>query len=82
MSRRVVVTGLGVVAPNGNGTQEFELALRKGRSGLRRNASKEEAGLACQVAGVPEGVDPLAESLFAPDELMAMNSAPSCSPTS
>ena len=34
----MVVTGLGVVAPNANGLPEFELALRKGRSGIRRNA--------------------------------------------
>ena len=35
MSTRVVITGMGVVAPNGNGVQDFELALRKGRSGIR-----------------------------------------------
>ena len=34
-SGRVVVTGMGVVAPNANSTEEFEQALRKGVSGLR-----------------------------------------------
>ncbi len=34
--RRVVVTGLGVVAPNGVGLVDFESALRAGRSGIRR----------------------------------------------
>ena len=43
MTRRVVVTGLGVVAPNGNGTADFELALRKGQSGLRYNEQMEAA---------------------------------------
>ena len=38
MMRRVVVTGMGVVAPNANGVHDFELALRKGRSGLRTNS--------------------------------------------
>ena len=75
MTRRVVVTGLGVVAPNANGVHDFEMALRKGRSGLRRNESMVEAGFGCQVAGVPEGVDALAESMFEPDELLAMNTA-------
>ena len=73
--RRVVVTGLGVIAPNGNGLRDFELALRKGSSGLRANAEMQEAGFACQVAGVPQGVDAIATSYFAEDELLAMNSS-------
>jgi 3-oxoacyl-(acyl-carrier-protein) synthase len=75
MSERVVVTGLGVIAPNGNGLRDFELALRKGGSGLRANAEMKEAGFACQVAGVPVGVDAIASSYFAEDELLAMNSS-------
>jgi 3-oxoacyl-(acyl-carrier-protein) synthase len=74
MSQRVVVTGLGVVAPNANGVRDFEIALRKGRSGLRRNEAMEAAGFGCRVAGVPEGVDALAESMFDSDQLVAMNS--------
>ena len=75
MSVRVVVTGLGVIAPNANGLRDFELALRKGSSGLRANAEMREAGFACQVAGVPQGVDAIATSYFAEDELLAMNSS-------
>jgi len=75
MSQRVVVTGLGVVAPNGNGIHDFELALRKGQSGLRRHEAMVEGGFGCHVAGVPQGVDELAESLFDSDLLLAMNSS-------
>ncbi|MGH7855818.1 MAG: beta-ketoacyl synthase N-terminal-like domain-containing protein, partial [Candidatus Binatia bacterium] len=75
MSRRVVVTGLGVVAPNGTGLAAFEAALREGRSGLRRNEKMVESGFACQVAAVPEGVDAVAESLFDEGDLLAMNSS-------
>ncbi len=75
MSTRVVVTGLGVIAPNANGQGGFELALRKGSSGLRANAEMHEAGFSCQVAGVPQGVDELAAAAFAEDELLAMNSS-------
>jgi 3-oxoacyl-(acyl-carrier-protein) synthase len=75
MSVRVVVTGLGVIAPNGNGLRDFELALRKGSSGLRANAEMQEAGFGCQVAAVPQGVDAIATSYFAEDELLAMNSS-------
>jgi len=71
--RRVVVTGLGVVAPNANGVAEFELALRKGQSGIRANEAMAEHGFASQVAGVPQGVDEISESLFDEDLLRAMN---------
>ncbi len=71
--RRVVVTGIGVIAPNGNGIREFELALRKGRSGIRFQQIMADANFASQVAGVPEGVDELAEATFAEAELMVMN---------
>ena len=57
MTTRVVVTGMGVIAPNANGVHDFELALRKGISGIRANESMAEAGFASQVAGVPQGVD-------------------------
>ena len=32
--RRVVVTGLGVVAPNGLGVVDFEAAVKSGTSGI------------------------------------------------
>lgn len=71
--KRVVVTGIGVIAPNGNGVDEFEMALRKGRSGLKHQESMAEAKFGCTVAGTPEGVDALCEATFSEEELMAMN---------
>ncbi len=71
--RRVVITGLGVIAPNGNGVAEFELALRKGRSGLKTQQSMIDAQFACTVAGTPTGVDALCKSTFSEEELLAMN---------
>jgi 3-oxoacyl-(acyl-carrier-protein) synthase len=73
MRRRVVVTGIGVVAPNAIGVDDFERALREGRSGLRKNEAMAEHGFACQVAGVPQGADELAEKSFDSDLLLAMN---------
>ena len=35
MERRVVITGLGVVAPNGVGLEDFKSALKEGRSGIQ-----------------------------------------------
>ncbi len=73
MSRRVVVTGMGVVAPNANGVSEFDDALRKGRSGIRFVPEMEERGFGCQVAGAPQGVDAIAEATFEEEELLVMN---------
>jgi 3-oxoacyl-(acyl-carrier-protein) synthase len=70
---RVVVTGLGVIAPNANGLDAFRTALREGRSGIRHQQVMEENKFASQVAGTPEGVDELAEQTFDEDELLAMN---------
>jgi 3-oxoacyl-(acyl-carrier-protein) synthase len=72
---RVVITGLGVVAPNGVGAAAYERALRGGISGIRHYPELAELKFACQLAGVPQGVDELAEEYFAPDELLAMNSS-------
>jgi 3-oxoacyl-(acyl-carrier-protein) synthase len=52
--RRVVVTGLGVVAPNGVGVPAFGTALRAGRSGIGHVPRLAELGFGCQVAGVPD----------------------------
>jgi 3-oxoacyl-(acyl-carrier-protein) synthase len=74
MKRRVVVTGLGVVSPNGVGLADFEQALREGRSGIRSIPKLVELGFGCTVAGVPPGVEEISARTFAPDELLAMNS--------
>jgi len=73
MKRRVVITGLGVVAPNANGLVAFDAALRAMRSGLRTVDFMVKHGFACTVGGVPQGVDELAKSLFTEEELIAMN---------
>ncbi len=75
MNRRVVVTGMGVVAPNAVGLEAYDQALRAGKSGLSHNETMAEAKFACTVAGVPEGTDEIAERYFDEDELMAMNSS-------
>ena len=77
MRRRVVVTGLGVVAPNGVGRRGLRgRRCASGRSGIRRSEAMAELGFACQVAGVPEGVDELAEKTFDAELLLAMNARP------
>jgi len=72
-SRRVVITGLGVIAPNANGVDNFEIALRKGQSGLKHQETMVESKFGCTVAGSPVGVDELCDETFSQEELMAMN---------
>jgi 3-oxoacyl-[acyl-carrier-protein] synthase II len=48
---RVVVTGLGVVAPNGTGRDEFWQACLNGRSGIRRIRSFDASNHPVKIAG-------------------------------
>lgn len=73
MTNRVVVTGLGVLAPNAHGLQEYETALREGRSGIRYIPLLKELNFKCQVAGVPQNIDLLKQHYFHPELLFAMN---------
>jgi 3-oxoacyl-(acyl-carrier-protein) synthase len=73
VNRRVVITGLGVVAPNGIGLDAYTAALHAGTSGIRHIPLLEELKFGCQVAGVPQGADEVAAEMFDEDELLAMN---------
>lgn len=54
MSRRVVITGLGVVSPNGMNVPDFLHAIRNGVSGIKFIPQYEELKFNCQVSGLPE----------------------------
>jgi 3-oxoacyl-(acyl-carrier-protein) synthase len=75
MKRRVVITGMGVVAPNAIGLEAYEQALRDGTSGIRHIPLLDELNFGCRVAGVPQGVDEISARYFDEDELLAMNSS-------
>src|SRR5262249_2465509 len=49
--RRVVVTGMGAVSPNGIGLPRFADAIRNGRSGVSRIESFDPAPYATQIGG-------------------------------
>jgi 3-oxoacyl-(acyl-carrier-protein) synthase len=73
-NRRVVVTGLGVIAPNGRGLKEYETGLRAGKSGLRFQPELAELAFGCHVAGVPASVEDVKKEYFRDEDLLAMNS--------
>jgi 3-oxoacyl-[acyl-carrier-protein] synthase II len=58
LSRRVVVTGVGLVSPLAIGTEETWAALQQGRSGIARIQSFDVTAFACQIAGEVKGFDP------------------------
>lgn len=53
MKRRVVITGLGVVAPNGITVSEFSEAIQKGQSGICFFEDLKSLNFSCQIAGKP-----------------------------
>ncbi|HEX2344412.1 MAG TPA: beta-ketoacyl-ACP synthase II [Vicinamibacterales bacterium] len=59
MSRRVVVTGVGLVSPLGVGTAANWEALLAGRSGIGPITHFDAAQHACRIAGEVPGFDPL-----------------------
>jgi len=73
MKERVVITGMGVVAPNAHGLENFEQALREGRSGVRFNPRLQELNFGCQIAGVPENFEEIRKSYFDHEKLMSIN---------
>ena len=64
MRRRVVVTGMGVVAPNGHGLRTYEEALREGRSGIRFIPKLEALNFGCQVGGILLDFDTILRRYF------------------
>lgn len=56
--RRVVITGIGVVAPNGLTTGEFWRNTVEGVSGIRRFSAFEAEGYPCKIAGEVVGFNP------------------------
>ena len=56
---RVVVTGIGMVAPNGIGRREFSEAIFEGRSGVNYIESFDTSGLSIKIAGEVKNFDVL-----------------------
>lgn len=74
MSKRVVITGLGVAAPNGVGISEFSHAIKNGISGIRFDAQLQELQFSCQIAGKPQIPEELKAQYFTELELRGFNS--------
>src|SRR5450432_4931763 len=58
--RRVVITGMGSVSPNGVGNAAFSEAILKGQSGIRRITRFDSSEIPVQIAGEVTDFDELA----------------------
>ena len=58
MSRRVVVTGVGLLSPLAIGTEETWQAIREGRNGISRIEQFDCAKFTCRIAGEVKNFDP------------------------
>jgi 3-oxoacyl-[acyl-carrier-protein] synthase II len=57
-SRRVVITGLGVITPVGNDLETFWSNLKNGVSGIRKIQAFDTTGYDCQIAGEVRDFEP------------------------
>lgn len=73
--KRVVITGLGVVAPNGVGVNDFLHAIKNGISGIKHDAELERLQFSCQISGTPDIKEELKNEYFTALELKNFNAS-------
>ncbi|MFC4209620.1 beta-ketoacyl-[acyl-carrier-protein] synthase family protein [Pedobacter lithocola] len=74
MNNRVVITGLGVCAPNGTTISDFTYSIKNGLSGITHQPDLEALGFSCQIAGKPQLSDDRIAQYFSSLELRNLNS--------
>lgn len=74
MNRRVVITGLGVAAPNGVGIPSFTDALKNGISGILFYQQLKDLNFSCCIGGIPQVSDEQKLQYFTPLQLKNFNS--------
>jgi 3-oxoacyl-(acyl-carrier-protein) synthase len=74
-SKRIVVTGIGAVAPNGLGIEAYRAALKAGKSGISHHEELKTLNFACQIGGKPPVGPDEAEALISGADLAKLNEA-------
>ena len=75
MERRVVITGLGVVSPNGVGIDNFTTAIKNGTSGVEFYNELKELNFSCCIGGIPKVSEVLKRNYFTELQLRNFNSS-------
>ena len=74
MNNRVVITGLGVVAPNGVGLKAFTKAIKTGTSGIAFHQHLKDQGFSCCIGGIPIISEEKKGEYLSPLQLRGFNS--------
>lgn len=72
---RIVVTGMGIVAPNAVGLSAYRAALCAGRSGISASQQMQALGFGCTVSGVPDISVQTADGYFTAEALKNSNAS-------
>ncbi|QCX37755.1 beta-ketoacyl-[acyl-carrier-protein] synthase family protein [Aureibaculum algae] len=75
MKKRVVITGLGVVAPNGVGIADFTNAIKNGVSGIRFHQELSTLNFSCCIGGIPTISEEKKSEYFSDLQLRNFNSS-------
>ena len=73
--KRIVVTGYGVVSPNGVGVPAYREALKAGKSGISWHEELKKLNFACQIGGKPPIDMDFVESIIPSADLNKLNEA-------
>jgi 3-oxoacyl-(acyl-carrier-protein) synthase len=72
---RVVVSGMGIVAPNAIGLDAYQRALREGKSGVSYCPPMRDLDFACHVGGIPPLSDETVRELLDPSIIRNLNTS-------
>lgn len=75
MKNRVVITGMGVAAPNGVGLPDFGSSIKNGISGIRLIEVLQRLNFSCCIGGIPPVTDALTAKYLSPLQLRNFNSS-------
>lgn len=75
MKNRVVITGLGVVAPNGVGVGAFTKAIKNGDSGITFHQNLKDLNFSCCIGGIPQISEEKKLEYLTPLQLRGFNSS-------
>jgi len=75
LKNRVVITGLGVVAPNAIGITDFTKAIKSGKSGITFHQHLKDLNFSCCIGGIPEISEEKKQEYLTPLQLRGFNSS-------
>ncbi len=75
MKRRVVITGMGVVAPNAVGLDNFLKAIQEGTSGITFHQKLQDLQFSCCIGGIPTISEELKSQYLTPLQLRGFDSS-------